>query len=514
MRTSPGAGPRDSHEVSAPARRALFEIEREQRWRIWLLFSLLVALVFVGVWAACLIVSLGLAVFLPGVDTWSWLFALDGSAAVLGGALAAATVYWFASRVGARRRLLRALHCRPLDLGDRYHRRLANVVEEMRLATGATTIECYTVDALGLNAFAFSDLRGGGVVGVTEGALARLSRQQLEAIVAHEFGHILSGSYVTATVACLLFGIYSEVGERLEEAALAGRSGGTASLSLAVLGLRAWLWLLQLASSITGAALSRERERQADLAAARYLRDPLSLAEALRIVSRHPAGAGYIPEGLTPLCIRAVSGREPWLLTRLQRTHLPLDERIGMLLTLANVSPAEFEGQAERAVDNLKGHEHWASPPTAALAAAPPGLRPAAPDGAPGTCPGCGAGLLAADYEGMHIRVCPSCGGRLAGSADVSRMLARREVGFSSDQERLADLVAEAGDERRRAARRSRDPGVVRLVACPGCGSTMMRRHFSYEHAIEVDYCSICNLFWFERDELEALQILAERQSG
>ena len=41
-----------------------------------------------------------------------------------------------------------------------------------------------------------------------------------------------------------------------------------------------------------------------------------------------------------------------------------------------------------------------------------------------------------------------------------------------------------------------------------------MRRHFSYEHAVEIDYCSICDLFWFEKDELEALQILVERQAG
>ena len=41
----------------------------------------------------------------------------------------------------------------------------------------------------------------------------------------------------------------------------------------------------------------------------------------------------------------------------------------------------------------------------------------------------------------------------------------------------------------------------------------MMRRHYSYEHAVEVDYCSPCDLYWFEKDELEALQILLERQA-
>jgi membrane associated rhomboid family serine protease len=42
-----------------------------------------------------------------------------------------------------------------LDAGDRYHQRLANIVEEMRIATGGPRIECFTVRTLGLNAFAW-----------------------------------------------------------------------------------------------------------------------------------------------------------------------------------------------------------------------------------------------------------------------------------------------------------------------------------------------------------------------
>jgi len=42
----------------------------------------------------------------------------------------------------------------------------------------------------------------------------------------------------------------------------------------------------------------------------------------------------------------------------------------------------------------------------------------------------------------------------------------------------------------------------------------MMRRHYSYEYAVEIDHCARCDLTWFEKDELEALQILVERQTG
>jgi Zn-dependent protease with chaperone function/Zn-finger nucleic acid-binding protein len=523
--------------TSTNTRRALFDIEREKRWRIWLLFALLVGILFAAAWVACFIVTFSLFLSFPVVDTFSWVFSARGVALILGVALVSSLAYWFGSRLGARQRLLRAMHCEPLDPGDRYHQRLANIVEEMRIATGAPRVECFTVRTLGLNAFAFSDLHGEGVIGVTEGALARLSRQQLQGVVAHEFGHILSGNYVTVTVSCLLFGIYSELGDRLEEAALATGSTRAAPFALVAIGLRGWLWVLQLASSVTNAALSRERERQADLAAARYTRDPLSLAEALRIIGRHPGGAGFIPEGLAPLCIRDTRSSVPWLLGRQRATHPPIGERVDALLALANVSAQGFARQSDKAEETFAEREHWAAAPAAggagrrigadtagallgssaavlvtpAAAAVTPAVSSA---GGAMTCPGCGAGLDKADYEGLRVTVCGSCGGRLVSTSEVGQILARREVAFSAEQQRLAELVVASGDRLRRAALLARGRPGVDLIACPQCGKTMMRRHYSYEHAVEIDYCSICDLFWFEKDELEALQIIVERQAG
>ena len=510
---------------AAAPRRTLFDIEREKRWRIWLLFALLLVTVFGSAWVACLIVTVSLFVSFPVVDTVSWVFTLQGIGIILGVSLAGSVLYWFGAQVGARARLLRAMHCRPLDAGDRYHQRLANIVEELRIATGAPKVECVTVRTLGLNAFAFSDLRGGGVVGVTEGALARLSRQQLQGVVAHEFGHVLSGTYVTVTVSCLLFGIYSELGERLEGAALAAGGMRAVPVALAAVLLRGWLWLLQLGSTVTGAALSRERELQADLAAARYTRDPLSLAEALRIISRHPGGAGYIPEGLGPLCIRDAAAGAHRVVGEWRSTHPPVGERIDALLALAGVSPQEFAAQVDVATATFAEREHWAPAPAAGGAGGHLGVAagaipqaaagaPAAAPGAPGAmlCPSCGAALTTADYEGLRVIVCRSCGGRLVTGAEVGKLLARREVAFTPEQVRLADLLAAAGDDLRRAALLARGRPAVALVPCPRCGKTMMRRHHSYEHAVEVDFCSICDLCWFEKDELEALQILAERQ--
>ena len=381
---------------------------------------------------------------------------------------------------------------------------------------------------MGLNAFAFSDLHGAGVIGVTEGALARLSRQQLQAVVAHEFAHILSGNYVTVTVSCLLFGIYSSLMEHIDGAtdATADTEGGSALVVMVP--LRGWLWVMQLAASVVNAAISRQREWQADLAAVRYTRDPLALAEALRVVSRHPGGAGYIPEGLGPLCIRA-TGSLGWPNVAWRDTHPPLEARIRMLLGVAHVSPGEFEQQAALAGEDFERREHWAPAPpaqrpaapalgaAAGLVAAPLAAAPldaATPLPAGLTCPACGAGLVRTPYEGIDIVTCERCGGRLVTTAQVGKLLARREAGFSDAQRRVADLVTASGDSLRRAAVLARGKPGVALVPCPTCAAPMMRRHYSYEYAVEIDHCVRCDLLWFERDELEALQILVERQAG
>jgi Zn-dependent protease with chaperone function/Zn-finger nucleic acid-binding protein len=506
-------------------RRTLFEVEDEKRWRMWLLFALLLVLAFATAWVACVIVFAVAFFVVSEPAVVAWLFTLRGVLVLLAAALAFSLLYWWFAQRGARDRLFAAMHCRPLDPGDRYHERLADIVEEMRIATGGPRIQCVTVRTVGFNAFAFSDLHGGGVIGVTEGALARLSRQQLQAVVAHEFAHVLSGGHVTVTVSCLLFGIYSSLVEQLDAAADGGSDTDAASATLGMVPLRSWLWLMQLASSVVSSALSRERERQADLAAVRYTRDPLALAEALRIVGRHPGGAGYIPEGLAPLCIRA-TGTLGWPAVSWRDSHPPLEERIGALLGVAGVSRAEFEGQAGRADEDFARREHWSPAPTSAAAggagfgalSAPAGPRASAPAGArraAGTaCPSCGADLRRAPYEGIDIALCGRCGGRLVTTPEIGKLLARREAAFTDDQRRLADLLAAGGDRLRRAAVLERGRSGVSLIPCPRCAATMMRRHYSYEYAVEIDHCRICDLTWFEKDELEALQLLVERQAG
>jgi Zn-dependent protease with chaperone function/Zn-finger nucleic acid-binding protein len=535
--------------VVGGARPEPFAVEHEARWRLWLLFGLLLVAMIATIWLAMFVVSVIAYLIAPVPGVLRLAISRVGLTWVLGGALVFSLLYWMLSLVGARKRLCARLHAHAPDPHDAYHRRLVNVVEEIRLATGSPPIDCFVVDTLGMNAFAFSDLRGRGCIGLTEGALARLARPQLQGVVAHEFAHILSGSYVTTTVSCLLFGLFTDLGESVEgsggggalSSVAAGLGGGIAML--AAFALRALVALADLVTSLVSAGMSRANEREADVAAARFTRDPVALAQALRTMSRHPGGAGYIPAGLAPLCIRpAEFGAGP--LHGLLATHPPVEARIATLLHVANMGWAEFEQQAAQADETMAEREDtaangparpatpegarsaltaWALAGAApSAAAAPPTLAPMATavpvrvavPGAPGenACPSCGAALERATYEGLDLLVCRRCGGRLASTDQISRVLARRELRFTPEQQRMADYVAENGDRIRRAALLARGKRDVALVPCPRCGQTMMRGHYNYEFAVEIDRCALCDLTWFEKDELEVLQILVERQ--
>jgi Zn-finger nucleic acid-binding protein len=254
-------------------------------------------------------------------------------------------------------------------------------------------------------------------------------------------------------------------------------------------------------------------------------------------------------------------------------THPPVNDRIAVLLKLAHVDAQQFRAQAAAAETALEQREHITTAPAATadmpgaerptrlvagplMAAAPaaapllgaaslasPGVAPlvapsAAPSAAPPAtasatasstaqagsslhagavvgpapaCPGCGAGLERADYEGTGVLICRACGGRLATTPQVQRILTRREMRFDDRQHALADAVVEHGDELRRDFARRRAARSLALVKCPRCGRTMMRRHFSYDQAVEVDYCSLCDLYWFAKDELEVLQVIVEK---
>jgi Zn-dependent protease with chaperone function len=87
--------------------------------------------------------------------------------------------------------------------------RLLNIVEEMSIASGVPMPAVYLRDDEGgLNAFAAGLTTSDAVVAVTRGSLEKLSRDELQGVVAHEFSHILNGDMrLNVRLTAVLFGI-------------------------------------------------------------------------------------------------------------------------------------------------------------------------------------------------------------------------------------------------------------------------------------------------------------------
>ncbi len=126
-------------------------------------------------------------------------------------------------------------------------------------------------------------------------------------------------------------------------------------------------------------------------------------------------------------------------------------------------------------------------------------------------CPRCRLPLGDDFYEGVAIKTCRRCRGKLVNAGVMERIITRKEVAFSDY------LIKKAKDFERRfmqnpfltaktIARRSS------RIYCPNCGSRMLPRPYTYQYIIPVDKCLSCEKIWFDTDELEIIQILTEKK--
>jgi heat shock protein HtpX len=531
------------------------EIEARRGRRIVLLFATLLLVYLAG----ALLISLVL--FFPGLPlilaARSRTGALHGFGPVLwvfAIAVAAGVVHWYVSARGMVRRTLDLIGARPLDPQDVYHKQLGNVVSEVAVATGGRKIEAVAVPARWVNAFAIADFKGRAVIGVSEALLVRLDRPELEAVIGHEAAHLVEGDSLLTTASCSMAAVWAGLLRAMMPGDGDTRQGGaSAGLAGRVGFVVAAVWLMRGLTTLLNAWISREREYRADATAVRLTRDPLALAQALHAISSETRRGFLAEEALAPLFIvdRSHAAGEG-MATGLSSTHPPIARRIEVLLGMAHADSRALDeggkrpplpsdsalGQAAppkrwRALDGTS----WRGPFTAAELVAQPWFGAftqitasepwlAGPawehpeinrllkgiDPSPtqlGTCPACGGALAEVTYEGVPLRKCAACAGRLITHDRFARILARGEPDQPPAVHALAlQLVREhvgrpAG---RRAPVSSAADGPLRR--CPACGNEM--RRLAYEailpHRIMLDRCDPCGLLWFDATELEVIQ--------
>ena len=167
--------------------------------------------------------------------------------------------------------------------GNPGERRLRNVVDEMAIATGLKSPRVFVLDReQAINALAAGWEPQDSVIAVTRGALDRLTRAELQGVVAHEFAHILNGdTRLNMRLIGMVFGLQmvSNLGRMMMEPGDDGRRGPAALIGLALVAAGSIGWL---AGRLLKAGVSRQREYLADAYAVQFTREPTGIGDALR----------------------------------------------------------------------------------------------------------------------------------------------------------------------------------------------------------------------------------------
>jgi len=225
-------------------------------------------------------------------------------------------------------------------------RQLDNVVEEMSIAAGLPKPKVYVVPDADPNAFATGRDPEHASIAVTRGLLDAVSRDELQAVVAHELSHVRNLDIRLMTVIAAMVGTmallsdwtgrglrHTSSGGSIRRGRSKGKGDGAAIILLVI-----WVIAILIApvvGQMLAMMVSRGREYLADASGAELTRNPLALASALEKIEHAHAPTTSVKRGIAHLCIadplgRSIGLRQGWM-PDLLASHPPMANRITAL---------------------------------------------------------------------------------------------------------------------------------------------------------------------------------------
>lgn len=303
---------------------------------------LIVAMVLLG-GAIGAVMAVGLTLYAGARAGELAVSAALGCAAALVVASLGALWSWY----GGASAILRMSGARPVT--KEMDPELFNVVDEMRLAAGLPMPRIYLIEDSAMNAFATGRDPSRGVVAITRGLRERLTRDELQGVIAHEMAHIrhldIRFAMLMATMVGLIvfacdafFRVAWHGGRGAHRASREAKAGGAPAIALFVIAVVLAI-LAPLFAKIIQMSWSRRREYLADAGAVELTRNPLGLASALQkladdedpLVDTANRGMAHMFI-VNPLRRMRASHQ---MLDSVFLSHPPIKDRIARLLALA-----------------------------------------------------------------------------------------------------------------------------------------------------------------------------------
>jgi heat shock protein HtpX len=536
----------------------VFERQRQAKWRTFLLFSLL--FVIYALFLNLMALAVFAIVYMHTPEFWrQWKIVTNQSLGIvlfitaIGGL--AALVHYLYARAQPISKILGQLQARPADPADKIHRVFIDIVSEAELATGIRPIQAVVTPTPGYNAFAVQDAQGNCAIGVTEGLLARLEREELSAVIAHEASHLINQDSKLKTTACSLSSVFQDIQDVTGTIRGRGQAGFAQLVLWMVAGLGRFFTL------VVSAVISRQLEYLADAHAVQMCQDPKALAEALYKISKHGRGGVGNSDAFSALFILNPGGspldEKSGFFPDIFSTHPPVIERLKRLVAWARISlpTLQVEAELENAQKPKAAAEapkiedprffafrdkKWDGPFTPAQMMALKDINPltwiapALAATVPGqdeilrasdhplllpifqnqlkkavsahSCPRCKTALLEREYEQALEWHCEFCQGDLLAAGVLERLVARKEKTFTPEEIKKAKEWNK-GQKGNLEAR-----GLYPAILCPICGTRMMQSVHNILTQVVIDRCmnDQCQAVWCDGGELETIQIIVE----
>lgn len=211
---------------------------------------------------------------------------------------------------------------------------LVRTVERQAKEAGIGMPEVGIFPAPQANAFATGWNRNNALVAVSEGMLQRFTRDEVEAVMGHEVGHVANGDMITLA---LIQGVVNTfvmffariIGFTVDKVVFRNEQG--VGIGYFITTIIAEIFLAILASTIVF-WFSRRREFYADEAGAR-LGTRHGMINALERLKRDAQQPSPLPESMQAFGITG-GRKDGW--KKLFMTHPPLDERIAALQNMSD----------------------------------------------------------------------------------------------------------------------------------------------------------------------------------
>lgn len=204
---------------------------------------------------------------------------------------------------------------------------LYNMVENLCISRGMTMPQIALIESHGMNAFATGWSKDKSWIVVTRGLVDGLTKNEVQAVLAHELTHIINRDVRLMTLIAVFLGVISMMGYYMFRVSLGGNDQKGKGNVLALVGLAIWLLSLIILPLIQ-LAVSRKREFLADAGSVELTKDSQSMISALQKISGHSIVKTLDKKNIQAMCIEHPNKRGK---TSFWSTHPSIEQRIAVL---------------------------------------------------------------------------------------------------------------------------------------------------------------------------------------